>query len=210
MNGYTPVINKQRSFLSTLAWGVSMVVISGVVAATLTAGYALNIVDRKTDNAVDLVAAVIDGVPELIESLPPFLADALSDRRMPEYASDIQVQAKLAPSGHHPGLWQPVVELTNGGPDVVSLLSMRVVVLNPSDEPVAEFTEWGATPLAADDHDWRGPLLPGATRHLRVHNHRAIDAGTAPDAYRVEVEFTDVRLWERPANRQMALADSAD
>ena len=64
MNGYTPVINKQRSFLSTAAWGVSMVIISVIAGATLTAGYALNIVDRKTGNAIDFVAAVVDGVPE--------------------------------------------------------------------------------------------------------------------------------------------------
>lgn len=210
MNGYTPVINKQRSFLSTAAWGVSMVLISVIAGATLTAGYVLNIVDRKTGNAIDFVAAVVDGLPELVESLPPIFADALNDERMPEYADELTATAKLAPSTRRPGRWHPVVELKNNGSEVVSLLSMRVVVLNERDEPVAEFTEWGATPFATDDNDWRGPLLPGATRHMKIHSYRTIESESMPDGYHVAVEFTDVRVWHRDEDRQMAMADTVD
>jgi hypothetical protein len=197
MNGHQNVIRKHRSFLSTLAWGLSSIIITALVGAVLLGGYAMNIADRKTNNLFEFVESAIQGLPELTEALPPVLADAIHDERRPEYASELSITARLAESSRRQGAFRPVVELQNNGDELVSMLSMRVVVLNQNDEPVAEFHEWAATPITAD-HDWPGPLLPGSTRHLSA-GLLILGEGASLGDYRAEVEVTDVRVWNRQA-----------
>ena len=197
------VVHKARSFFSTLAWGISLIVVTAIISGTVLAGYGMNIVDRKTNSVFDLVEAVLNGLPELTDALPPVLADAIHDQRRPEYAGELEVSVRLAESSRRRGACRPVVELHNNGSEVVSLLSMRVVVLNQRGEPVAEFNEWAATPIAAND-DWRGPLLPGATRHLSVGT-LFLGEDRAVDDFHAEVEITDVRVWNPDAGRGVAL-----
>ncbi len=197
------VVHKARSFFSTLAWGISLIIITAIVGGTLIAGYGMNIVDRKTNSAFDLVEAVVNGLPELTDALPPVLADAISDQRRPDYASELDISVQLAESSGRKGAVRPVVELHNNGTEVVSLLSIRVVVLNDHDEPVAEFNEWAATPIAAD-HDWRGPLLPGSSRHMSAGTLFLGENGSLED-YHAEIEITDVRVWDKDRERSVAL-----
>lgn len=197
MNGNPNVIRKHGSFLSTLAWGISSIIITVVIGGVLLGGYAMNIADRKTGSLFEFLEAAVRGLPELTEALPPVLADAIHDERRPEYAGELSVTARLAASSRRDGAIRPVIELRNNGDEVVSVLSMRVVVLNQDDEPVAEFHEWAATPITAD-HDWPGPLLPGSTRHLSA-GLLILDDERSLDDYRVEVEVTDVRVWDRDA-----------
>jgi len=39
------------------------------------------------------------GLPELLNSLPPIVSDALSDRRAPEYASQLSIDVDFVPGG---------------------------------------------------------------------------------------------------------------
>ncbi len=192
------VVYRKRSFLSTLALGFSALLVTLAIGCASIILYGMNIADRKTENLVELVQQAVRGLPELEKSLPPVLADVLSDRRQPDYRRSISLAARLVAEG---GTLHPVLEIKNEGQEVVSLLSMRVVVLDDKGEPVAEWTVWGATPFAADD-DWRGPLLPGATRRFAVRGRRQARGGRPLEgrleALRAEAEITDIRIWKSP------------
>lgn len=207
-HGYAEHVHKKRSFLSTLAWGFSGVLMTVLVCATSLALYAMNIVDRKTDTLTGFVRETIRTLPDLIDALPPALADIFDDRRMPEYVDSIEITAKLIGSersGRH-GYWiRPVIEVHNHGDELVSLLSMHVVVVDQNGDPVDEMNEWAATPFAADD-SWRGPLLPGATRRIVARHVYLRDADSA-DHLRAEVEITDLRVWTGNAVEAVAAAD---
>jgi hypothetical protein len=201
MDGYGPIINKRRSFLSTLALGVSAVVITVILTGGAVAMYGLNILDRKSDNVFDLARAGVDNLPEFVESLPPMLADVVNHERDPDYAANIEVSARLARSDRGPGYVRPIVEVKNLGDEVVSLLSMRIAVMNEDGEPIAECNEFAATPVAIED-DWRGPLLPHAKpRTFRAGHFFNIDDDIDTSALKVECEITDVRVWKRPTGK---------
>ena len=193
-NNSPQVARSGRSFFSTLVLGGSLVVVTLIGSATVLAVYALNIVDRKTGNVFEFAEVAVQSVPDLIESLPPVLADLIDDERRPEYAEQLDVSVKLADAGGYKGV-RPVVLVHNRGDEVVSLMSMRIVILNDQGDPVSEFNEWGATPIAAD-RDWRGPLLPGATRRFTA-GWRSYRDKLQRDSLRVEYEITDVRIWNR-------------
>ncbi len=203
MHGQANVIQKHRSFVSTLAWGASLIVVTAIAGGTLLAAYGLNVLDRKTSSVFDFAEAVIHGLPELADALPPVLADAIRDERRPDYARELGVDVRLAESGRRRDCIRPVIELRNNGSEVVSLLSMRVVVLNARGEVVAELNEWAATPIAAD-HEWRGPLLPGAERHLAVGT-LFVGGDVNVDELQAKVEITDVRVWNPNAAAGVAL-----
>ncbi len=206
MNGYPQVIQKQRSFLSSLALGASAVLVTAIVCVTGLGVFAIRTMDLKSSDLVGLVESAVAGFPEFIESLPPALSDALHDERKPDYVNQLTINAKLASAKGRNDRARPVIELVNTGDELVSLLSMRVVVLNPDGEPVVETNRWGATPFAAED-DWCGPLLPGSTRHLsagRIHFSDDVDL----DDYTVKVEITDVRVWHSDDNEGVVLTSN--
>jgi hypothetical protein len=60
--------------------------------------------------------------------------------------------------------------------------------------------QYAATPAAAD-HDWRGPLLPGATRRFAVGGCR-LPGGAA----KAELEITDIRVWSGPREQAESAA----
>lgn len=207
MDGYGPIINKRRSFLSTLALGVSAVVITVILTGGAVAMYGLNILDRKSDNVFDLARAGVDNLPAFVESLPPMLADVVNHQRDPDYAGNIEVSARLARSDRGPGYVRPIVEVKNLGNEVVSLLSMRIAVVNADGEPIAECNEFAATPVAIEDQ-WRGPLLPHAkARTFRAGHQFCIDGEADVSELKVECEITDVRVWTRPAGKAPAPAE---
>ena len=205
-SGQPTVIKK--SFLSSLVLGVSAVIVTLILSASGLAFYGINIVDRKTGNVFEFVEEGIRSLPELQESLPPVLADLLNDSRRPDYVDQVEVSVKLAKYSGRKGYLRPVVRVRNTGSEVVSLLSMRVVVLNKNGDPVAELNEWAATPIAAED-EWRGPLMPGATRHFKAgYLFRGYDLDD-PNAT-VEFEITDLRVWNAGHPEQVASADADD
>jgi hypothetical protein len=192
MNDFPQIIYKRHTFFSALAMGLSAIIIAFIISCTVVIVYGMNFAGEKSEEVVALVEKAISGLPELQESLPPALADMLNDHRQPDYATqlDITTQTTLLPADK--GTVKTVIEIVNNGKEVVSLLSMRVVVLTSQNDIITESNEWGATPIAAE-HDWRGPLMPGARRYF-VTSRRALPVYSA-DELKTEVEITDIRIW---------------
>ncbi|MHC4324599.1 MAG: hypothetical protein ACYSUX_10030 [Planctomycetota bacterium] len=192
MNDFPQIIYKRHTFLSALAMGLSAVIIAFIVSCTVVIVYGMNFAGDKSEEVVSLLEQAIKGLPELQESLPPALADMLDDRRQPDYSSqlDINTNTTLLPADG--GTVKTTIEIVNKGSEVVSLLSMRVVVLTSGNDIITESNEWGATPIAAD-HDWRGPLMPGSRRYF-VISRRGLPVFSA-DELRTEVEISDIRIW---------------
>ena len=213
------VIHKKHSFLAALALGVSSILSILVLCLAGILIYGMNIADRKTDNLLDFAGEIVRQVPQLKASLPPILGDAISDERSVSYQSELEVGVKVARLRR--GEIQPVVEIKNRGDQVVSFLSMRIVLVDPDGLPVAEFNEWAATPIADGDNSWRGPIFPGSKRLFRARSHRLLDqrqsvidldnpGGERPDGIRGEVEITELRVWnpDRLQERRAAVLRS--
>jgi hypothetical protein len=194
MNNYPHVIYRKHSFLSALAMGLSAFAISLVIGCTVVIVYGLHFAGNQSEKLVYLVEDAVRGLPELQKSLPPVLADILDDRRQPDYRENLEItsNALLIPDRH--GRVRTAVQIVNNGSEVVSLLSLRVIVLNENDEILVESNEWAATPFAADD-EWRGPLMPGSRRRFTSSSYgRAIPLSSVNDL-KTEVEVTDIRIW---------------
>jgi hypothetical protein len=193
MNNYPHVVYRKHSFLSALAMGLSAFAITVIISCTGVIIYGMHFVGNQSEKLVYLVEEAVRGLPELQESLPPVLADVLDDRRQPDYREnlDITANAFLIPDRH--GRVRTAVQVVNNGREVVSLLSLRVIVLNENNEIISESNEWAATPFAADD-DWRGPLMPGSHRRFTSSYGRMVPFSSVNDL-RTEVEVTDIRIW---------------
>jgi len=192
MNDFPQIIYKRHTFLSALAMGLSAIIIAFIISCTVVIVYGMNFAGEKSEEVVALVEKAINGLPELQESLPPALADMLNDHRQPDYATQLDIATKTTLLPNDQGTVKTTVEIVNNGKEVVSLLSMRIVVLTSQGDIITESNEWGATPIAAE-HDWRGPLMPGARRYF-VTSHRALPVFSA-DELKTEVEITDIRIW---------------
>jgi hypothetical protein len=210
MNDFPQLIYKRHTFFSALAMGVSAIIIAFIVSCTVVVIYGMHFVGERSEKLVTLAEEAIHGLPELQKSLPPALADMLDDRRQPDYSSQLDITANtiLLPSdspheiAYHlggndiisrgRGTVKTTVEIVNNGKEVVSLLSLRVVVLTSRNEIITESNEWAATPIAADD-DWRGPLMPGSRRYF-VTSRRGLPVLSA-DELKTQVEITDIRIW---------------
>lgn len=192
MNDFPQIIYKRHTFLSALAMGISAVIIAFIVSCTVVIIYGMNFAGDKSEEVVSLVEKAIRGLPKLQESLPPVLADILNDRRQPDYRTQIEISANTTLLPADNGTVKTTIEIVNKGSEVVSLLSLRVVVLTSRNEIITESNEWAATPIAAD-HDWRGPLMPGSRRYF-VTSRRALPVFSA-DELKTEVEITDIRIW---------------
>jgi hypothetical protein len=177
--------------------GISATVVTLIVSGTGIILYGMNIADRKSGNLVEFVEQAVQNLPEIVESLPPVLADAVNAERHPEYAEFLDVSVRLSNQTTRNGHRTPVVEVRNVGDEVVSLMSMRIVLLGESGDPIGEMNEWVATPFAAD-HDWRGPLMPGSTRQFPVRRHYyGRHYGESDPAVDVSYEITEIRIWNR-------------
>ena len=202
---YPQVVHKKHSFFSMAVLGLSAVTVTLLACVTMITMYGLRIVDSKTGDIFEFAEQTVHSLPELIDALPPILADVVNDVRSPEYLEQIDVSVHLTDGAHSRRGPFAVVTVHNRGDKVVSLMSMRIVVSNKHGEPIAEVNEWAATPIAAD-HDWRGPLLPGSERRFSVsswHLGKHASAGNLTVGY----EVTDVRVWNRSSTGDTALAD---
>lgn len=175
-------------------FGVGAVSIASVTAIVL---YGLAIVDMKTTDALQFtektITTTLTELPKLLESLPEAIGDLLNDGRAPEYAAHLDVNVDFVVD-QRSGSLRPVLTVVNQGEELVSLLSVRVAVLNKSGLPIRDWTEVIATPIAID-HDWRGPLMPGATRHVVLSScGRGVTADQAGEITGA-VEISDIRIW---------------
>jgi len=80
---------------------------------------------------------------------------------------------------------------------VVSLLSLRVLLLDERGQVLSESQEWAATPFAADQ-GWRGPIMPGS-RRLFVSNRGWYGLNSTNDL-NTQVEITELRVWNDGKN----------
>ena len=115
------------------------------------------------------------------------LADAIDDRRDLSYRPHIDATIDLLGEGSRSVT--PVVEVTNNGNQIVSLLSMRVSLEDEDGIPSREMTVYAATPVAIDS-DWRGPLLPGSKRRFALRSSRY-----SRDVDFATVEINELRVW---------------
>ena len=193
MNDFPQIIYKRHTFLSALAMGISAIIIAFIVSCTVVIIYGMNFAGDKSEEVVALVEKAIKGLPNLQESLPPFVADMLNDQRQPDYSSQLDITASTTLLPADKGTVKTTIEIVNKGSEVVSLLSLRVVVLTSLNEIITESNEWGATPIAADHDNWRGPLMPGSRRYFDI-SRKGLEVFSA-DELKTEVEISDIRIW---------------
>ncbi|UCE60866.1 MAG: hypothetical protein JSU63_03770 [Phycisphaerales bacterium] len=184
--------HKRMSPLTALFLGAFGVGAIGITCATGVVLFSLSMVDGHASTILGFATDTVEGLPELLRALPPGVNDVLSQRRAPGYASQIDVKATLVENGRA-GTVRPVLTVTNSGDEAVSILALRVAVLNEDGIPVGEWTEVVATPLAIDG-PWRGPILPGSSRHVVLRGAwRGLTSGY--DSLTPEVEIADVFVW---------------
>ncbi len=194
MTDYPQIVYKKHTFLSALVMGLTALLITLIISCTVVVVYGMHFAGDKSEELVSLAKDAIRGLPALQESLPPVLADILDDRRQPDYSSQLEIRVNkttLLPEGS--GEVRTAVTVVNNGEEVVSVLSLRIVILNEHDEIVAEANKWVATPFAAED-DWPGPLMPGSRRHFAFSRSGAFPVSSLDDL-RTEIEITDIRIW---------------
>lgn len=183
------LVQKPRmGFLTATVLGISGVLITAIFCGTGIVCYGMVVLNQKTGTLMGLGQAALKGLPELQKSLPPVLADAVDDTRTPDYAGKLEIEGRLVPDNTEEGTYRVVMEVKNRGDKVVSMLPLHVALMDANGGPVMEWVEYAATPVAGGD-DWRGPLMPGATRQIRTsHRSRKSDRTVA-------CEISDVRLW---------------
>jgi hypothetical protein len=187
---------RKHTFLSSAAFGVSAVVITIVLSCTAVLLYGVHVASEKSERVVTLAQSAIRGLPEMTKSLPPALADMLDDQRRPDYSSKLAISARVVPE---PGLnrgTRTAIEIVNNGREVVSLLSLRIILLDEQGQLVSESLEWAATPVAADG-GWRGPIMPGSRRYFVGSRYCPYNADSA-GSLDAQVEITELRVWNRP------------
>jgi hypothetical protein len=200
MNGVPAVIVKKTGFFSALAKGFFSLLTVAVVCGAGLGFYGMRIFEKNSDRVFDGAMDVLKNLPEWQKwraTLPPVLADVLDDHRDVAYRQklDIQVRA-LEPSregdatSRRQNTPRIVIEVDNQGDQVVTMLAMRIALLDEDGVPVDSFTSYVATPIAASDWDrqLRGPILPGSQR---------VAAHWRPDAWeglKVQTEVVDLRV----------------
>jgi len=193
MSDYPHIVWKKHTFLSALAMGLSAIVITLIICCTVVVIYGVHFAGDKSEELVSLAQNAIRGLPDLQESLPPVLADILDDRRQPDYCDQLEITAKTTIQPDRNQRMRTTVEVINNGKEVVSLLSLRILILDEHNEILAESNEWAATPFTAD-HDWRGPIMPDSRRYFAFTCYRAFPISYLDDL-KTEVEITDIRIW---------------
>ena len=204
--GPSVIVNKKGGFLSALAHGVFGFLTATVVCVSGLGFYGLWVVNSSAGQIIgtgrDLSVLILETLPDWQKALPPALADAVNDRREPSYRDQLDVSVRFKPGKDHP---RAVVQIKNTGDETVSLLMARIVVLDEDGEPIHVFAEPVATPLAFDDHDWPGPILPGSTRTVSVSLH----SRSADEFSDATIEITELRIWNADPP-QIGLAESEE
>jgi hypothetical protein len=193
------IVYRNHTFLSAAAMGLSAVAIVVIVSCTATLLYAVHLAGEKSERVVSLAQDAVRGLPELVDSLPPALADMLDDRRQPDYCRQLAITARLTSVPGPDDGTRTAIEVVNNGDEVVSLLSLRITLVDEEGRILCEAQEWAATPLAAE-HEWRGPIMPGSRRHF-VGSYCRLPERHLADGIRPEVEITELRVWNSGGKR---------
>jgi hypothetical protein len=183
----------RMSPMTALFLGMFGVGAVGIASGATIVLYGMRIIDQKASAVVGFAENTITGLPDLLRSLPPAVAELLNDRRAPEYAGNLDMKLDFVPNERNGGL-RPVMSITNTGDEVVSMLAVRVAAMDARGLPVEEWTQVVATPIAVDD-DWRGPLFPGKTRHVVLSGWRSVPAERA-EKLNGDVEVSELRIWQ--------------
>lgn len=208
MSGHSNITLRKHSFLSSTAFGLSAIIITIIISATVVLLYGIQLASDKSERVIALAQSAVRGLPEFQQALPPALADMLDDRRQPDYAGQLAITAKVTSRPESHGRTRTAIEVVNNGKEVVSLLSLRVVLLDADDRLLCESQEWAATPVAIDD-GWRGPLMPGSKRRFVCSRRYPYNVGPM-DVITPEIEITELRLWNSPKERSAIEADATD
>ena len=199
MNHNGPVVVKKSSFLSAIAFGFFGTLAIVIICAASVAFYAVNVIDRKTNDVFNLGSNIITALPELEEALPPVVSDALNDRRAPNYRQEVNVTARFI-EGEHKHNNKVVFDVSNNGDELITMLALRGTLVDESGTIVRSFISYPATPLAIDN-DWPGPLMPGSNRQIGINIYHHADLNNA----KVTVELADLRVWNDTANEQSSI-----
>ncbi|UCC97076.1 MAG: hypothetical protein JSW66_14665 [Phycisphaerales bacterium] len=204
MDRYPQIIYRKHTFFSAVAMGLSALGVALIVSGTAVVLYGMHLASEQPGRFVSFAQDAIRWVPGLQESVPPALMDVLQDRRAPEYCRRLVIDAETKPAEGREGHIRTTLKIVNKGDETVSLLSLRIVVLDAKDQILAVSNQWAATPFTAEPQ-WRGPLMPGYQRYLAV-TPGAEFSRTALRNLRTEVEITDIRIW--PEEKETWVADS--
>ena len=193
------IVVHRGGFLSALAYGFFGFLTATVVCSLAVGLYAINVADRKADSILDIGTDVLTSLPEILpeirKALPAAVADAFDDRRDPQYREHVDLDVRLVSGDGRRSSSQLVIEAANNGPELITLMALRIVLVDEEDVPVRALSTYAATP-ATIDHEWRGPLMPGSTRRCSMTVF-GCDRNLTPKA-----EITDLRVWspeESPA-----------
>jgi len=195
---YPKIVYKKHSFFSTLIMGLVLLIVTVVISVTVLLICGMNFVGERSESFITVAENAVRGLPAFQESLPPVLSDMLNDHREPEYRDNLVVTVEPSISTYNRNGVGTAVKVVNNGPDVVTLLSIRVVVLDLNGRILNESNEWVVTPFAIED-DWPGPLLPGSERYIST-SHRNVFHEPSVDNLKVQAEITDIRIWNGQKN----------
>lgn len=208
MADYPKITYKKHTFLSSLAMGFSAFLIVIVISCTTLIIYGMHFIGDKSEKIVSTVGAAIGGLDEFQQALPPIIADVLNDQRRPDYRDNLEVSARVSQipghNNHNHNQIRVAIQAKNNGDEVVSMLTIRVILLDENNEVISETDKWIATPITADG-GLPGPIMPGSNRRYTAHTY--CNHGDRPlDSFKTEVEITDIRVWNPPEQTQTPTA----
>ena len=194
MHSGPSVVVHKGGFLASVARGFFTLLTVLVICVSGLAGAGLWLVNRHMDRFASVGTEVLRLLPDWQAALPPALADAVHDRRAPEYREQLQLTARVIPgdSSDEPKL---MLEVVNRGPQTVTMLAARVD-FERDGVPVHTRLEYVITPLAIDKAEWPGPLLPGETRRI-VRRLKSADPGAS-----LRIETCELRVWSPDATAE--------
>jgi hypothetical protein len=190
MSSAPAVIVNKGGFFSAVAKGLFSTITAILLCGTALGLYGMYMVDKHFGH---LTQQVLEALPEWQHALPPVLADALNDRRAPEYRQSLDITTRYVPSQTDTDHGVLLLDIQNKGQATVSLLSLRLVVEDESNERFSELSTMAASPLPFGDHP--GPLQPGSTREIVQR------LGHVAGEPKAKVEVSELRVWNGPAGK---------
>jgi xanthine/CO dehydrogenase XdhC/CoxF family maturation factor len=189
------VVNKKSGFFAALAKGFFGLLIVGVICGTVLGVQGMRMAENQINRAVadgpKLLSDVLVGLQGWQAVAPPMLVETLSDRRELEYRTQIDLSHKIVQ--RNDGEVAVVVELVNNGDRAITLLPLRILLVEADGVPTTEYSTYAATPILAecDGDNWNGPLLPGGQRRTVTRSFGHVDDA---DEISATVEIVDIRV----------------